>query len=164
MKWIQIDVDYDTVNATNRTTKSTRWLENVIMKYDVLLPRVSGKPRVVLSGKVEYWALPMDGETHHAQVFIHPQILKRYVPNLKLSKSSMRDMRLALTFELNESPVGGGILKPRSSTKASAVMSEIRKALALPSTRKVKNAIFNREETPWGIINLSYYELIKRKN
>lgn len=164
LKWIQIDIDYKTASKTNRTTKSTAWLENVIMKYDVLLPRVSGKPRVVLSGKVEYWALPMDGETHHAQVFIHPQILKRYVPDLKLTKSKMKDLRLLLTFELNESPVGYGVLKPRSTTKASQINAEIKKALALPSTRKVKNAIFNREETPWGIINLSYYELIKRKN
>lgn len=164
LKWIQVDIDYDTKAMVNKETKTPRWLENVVMKYDVLLPRVSGSPRVVLSGNVEYWALPMDGETHHAQVFIHPQILKRYVPNLKLNKSKMKELRLMLTFELNESPVGYGFYKPKSSMSSRGIKGEIDSALRLPSTRKVKNAIFNREETPWGIINLNYYELIKRKN
>jgi hypothetical protein len=75
----------------------------------------------------------------------------------------MKDLRLMLTFELNESPVGYGIVKARSRTKAKDVNREIKRALASPSTRKVKDAIYNRSETPWGIINLQYYELIKRK-
>ena len=163
LKWIQIDVDYQTKAITNKVTKTPQWLENVVMKYEVLLPEVSGKPRVVLSGNVEYWALPMDGETHHAQVFIHPQILKRYVPDLKLNKARMKELRLLLTFELNESPVGYGVLKPKATVTPKEIKAEIDQALRLPSTLKVKNAIFNREETPWGIINLNYYELIKRK-
>lgn len=164
LQWIQIDTDYKTQAKINPTTKNTAWLENVIMKYDVLLPRIPGKPQVVLSGKVEYWGIPMDGEVHHAQAFIHPQILKRYVPDLKMNKGSMKDLRLMITFEMNESPVGYGVLKPRTTTKPQEINSEIKKALALPSTRKVKDAIYNRNETPWGIINLSYYELIKIKN
>ena len=164
LKWIQFDIDYTSAAKTNRKTKSIQWLDDVIMKYDILLPKVSGKPRVVLSGKVEYWALPLDGEVHHAQVFVHPQILKRYVPNLKLSKGKLKDLKVKLTFEVNESPVGVGVLKSKKKDSPKAISREIQKALMAPSTRKVKNAIYNRNETPWGIINLSYYELIKRKN
>jgi hypothetical protein len=164
LQWIQVDIDYSTVARKNRKTKATAWLENLVMKYAVLLPKVSGKSRVVISGKVEYWGIPMDGEKHHAQVFIHPQILKRYLPDMKLSKSKMKDLRLLLTFELNESAIAYGVLKPRSTTKSNDIKREIDRALGTPSTRKVKNAIYNRSETPWGIINLSYYELIKRKN
>lgn len=164
LQWIQFDIDYQAVAKTNKTTKSIAWLDDVTMKYDILLPQVPGKPRVVLSGKVEYWALPLDGETHHAQVFIHPQILKRYVPDLKLTKGKLKELRLRLTFEMNESPVGVGVMKAKASTNESEVYKEIQKALLSPSTLKVKDAIYNRNETPWGIINLSYYELIKRKN
>ena len=160
-RWIELDIDYTTASS-HLKNGDVRWASDVVMKYDVLLPRISGHPRVVLSGKVQYWAIPLDGEVHHAQVFIHPRMLQRYVPGLKLSKSSMNDLRVMLTFELNESPVGGGIMKKRGGKKTN-VAGEIRKALASPATKKIKDAIFNRDETPWGIINLGYYELIKRK-
>ena len=133
------------------------------MKYDVLLPKISGKPRVVISGKVEYWAIPMDGEVHHAQVFIHPQMIKRYLSSMRLSKSKIKDLRLLLTFMKNESPIGYGVFKPRTKLTFRDIKKEIDRALALPSTRKIQNAIYSRAETPWGIVNLSYYELIKRK-
>jgi hypothetical protein len=159
-RWIQLNVDYATASS-HLKNGDVRWASDVVMKYDVLLPRVSGHPRVVLSGKVQYWAIALDGETHHAQVFIHPRMLQRYVPGLKLSKSAMNDLRVMVTFELNESPVGGGIMKKRGGKNVN-VAGEIRKALSSPATKKVKDAIFNRDQTPWGIINLGYYELIKR--
>ena len=163
LQWIQIDVDYVSDAKVDRVTKETAWLENVVMKYDVLLPEVPRKPRVVLSGKVEYWAIALDGDKHYAQAFIHPQILRRYVPDLKLTKSAMRDLRILVTFEVNESPVGYGFMKPRSTSTLAEIGGEVRQALASPTTVKVRDAIFNRAETPWGIINLSHYELIKRK-
>lgn len=164
VKWIQFDIDYKSAAKSNRKTKSIAWVDDVTMKYDILLPQVSGKPRVVLSGKIEYWALPLDGEVHHAQAFVHPNILLRYVPDLKLSKSKLKDLKVKLTFVVNESVVGLGILKKKTSSKTKEVVGSIQKALASPSTLKVKNAIYGRNETPWGVLNLSYYQLIKRKN
>ena len=159
-RWIELDVDYTTASA-HQKNGDVRWATDVVMKYDVLLPRIPGHPRVVLSGKVQYWAIPLDGNVHHAQVFIHPRMLQRYVPGLRLSKSAMNDLRAMLTFELNESPVGGGVMKMRG--KKGNPAGEVRKALASPATKKIKDAIFNRDQTPWGIINLGYYELIKTK-
>lgn len=162
LKWIMFNVDYKSASKSDRRSKSIIWLDDVIMKYDVLLPKVSSKPRVVLSGQIEYWALPLDGEVHHAQAFIHPAILKRYVPSLKLSKSKLKELKLKITFIYNESPVGVGVLKRKSSTKSIEISNAIRKALLAPSTKKVKDSIYNRNETPWGVLNLTYYELIKR--
>ncbi|MBN1863733.1 MAG: hypothetical protein JW808_02405 [Victivallales bacterium] len=163
LQWIQIDLEYTTVARFDKGTQDVAWLENVVIKYDVLLPDVPRKPRVVLSGKVDYWAIPLDGDKHYAQAFIHPHILKRYVPDLKLNRSSMKDLRILVTFELNESPVGHGFMKLRSSSTLAEIGGEVKRANALPSTLKVRDAIFNRNETPWGVINLSHYELIKRK-
>jgi len=164
VKWIEFDIAYKSAAKSNKKTKSIAWVDDVIMKYDILLPKVSGKPRVVLSGKIEYWALPLDGEVHHAQAFIHPKILLRYVPDLKLSKSKLKDLKVKLTFIVNESIVGLGVLKKKTSTRPKEVVSAIKNALASPNTLKVKNAVYGRNETPWGVLNLSYYQIIKRKN
>ncbi len=163
LQWIQIDVEYTTESRIDPRTKEVAWLEDVTMKYDVLLPEVTGKPRVILSGQVEFWAIPLDGEKHYAQTFIHPQILRRYVPDLKLSKSSMRDLRVLVSFEMNQSPVGYGFMKTKSTSTIEQIGGEVRRALASPATIKAKDAIFSRSETPWGIVNLSHYELEKRK-
>jgi len=100
VRWLQIDVDYVT-----RPNKAG-WLDNVVLKYDVLLPQTTRKA-VVLSGQVEYWSIEMDGNKHHAQAFIHPKILKRYAPGVKMRKSALQDFRILVTVLVNESPVGG---------------------------------------------------------
>jgi hypothetical protein len=162
-RWIELDVNYTTASSMDKTG-DPRWVSDVVMKYDVLLPRVSGRPRVVLSGKVQYWAIALDGKIHHAQTFIHPRILQRFVPGLKLNNSALKDLRVMITFELNESPVGIGVLKLRGKAKGKSVASEIKRALSSPATKKVKDSVFSRDLTPWSIINLGYYELIKQKN
>jgi len=162
-RWIELDIDYSALSKVDKKG-DPRWMNDVIIKYDVLLPRVAGKPRVVLSGKVQYWAIALDGSVHHAQAFIHPRILQRFVPGLKLNGSAMNDLRVMVTFELNESPVGIGVMKKRGKGKNSSVVTEIKRALSSPSTKKVKDSVFSRDMTPWAIINLGYYELIKQKN
>jgi len=161
-KWIELDINYSTASSMDKKG-DPRWVSDVVMKYDVLLPKVSGRPRVVLSGKVQYWAIALDGKVHHAQAFIHPRILQRFVPGLKLNNSALKDLRVMVTFELNESPVGVGVIKLKGKSKSANVVSEIRRALSSPVTKKVKDSIFSRDMTPWSIINLGYYELIKQK-
>ena len=118
----------------------------------------------VLSGKVEYWAIAMDGEQHHAQVFVHPKFLLRYAPGLKLKKKDLKNLRITITFIQNESIVGKGVYRPKGNKESAAQLdNDLRRAMNNRSTLKVKNSVFSRDETPWGIINLNYYELIKRK-
>ena len=162
LQWIQIDVDYTTVPMMNKITKSTAW-KPLVMKYSMLLPKVSGKPYVILTGKVEYWGVAMDGKVHYAQSFVHPKILQRYVPGIKLNGRRIKDIRIIVEFEVNESNVGVGFCKPKNSSTYKQINGEIQKALSKPSTLKVKGSIFSRNETPWGVINLDPYELIKLK-
>lgn len=164
LKWIQIDVDYRSAVLTDPQTKDPVWLEDVSMKYVLLFPREVDKPRVVFSGEVTYEALPMDGKIHHAQVFLRPQYLRRYTPLFRLHKNGMKYYYLMVIFEINGKPIGGGVYKPRSTTKASMVRFMIEKALTLPSTIEVEDVISPRNETPWKIINPDRYELIKRKD
>lgn len=159
LKWLQLDVDY-----TTAALKNTKWLDNVTLEYKILLPKTSRR-RVVLSGKVDYWAIQMDGEVNHAQAFIYPKILLRYASGLKIKKKELQDLRITLTFIQNESIVGMGTYKPRRLKKksANALANDLRKAMADRMTIKVNHTVFSRDETPWSIININYYELIKRK-
>jgi len=157
MHWLEIDVEYKAM-----ATKGG-WMDNVTMKYDVLLPAQKGGGKVVLSGKVDYWSIPMDGETHHAQAFVHPRFLQRYAPQLRFRNRELKDLRIRVTFVVNESPVGMGANLPTSRSDPRAIVKEIALALAAMKTVKVPKSIFPRNETPWGILNLDYYELIKRK-
>ena len=155
-RWLQIDVDFTAVPM------KSGWLDSVVFKYDVLLPQTTSS-KVVLSGKVEYWSIAMDGNTHHVQAFIHPRFLQRYAPGLKMRKNDLKDLRIIVTILQNESPVGGGIFKPTSRTSVKAVRAEIGRALADRKTFKGKDSVFSRSETPWGVLNVDYYELEKRK-
>ena len=159
LKWLQLDIDYTAV-----ALKNTKWLDNVTLEYRILLPKTSRR-RVVLSGKIEYWAINMDGEVNHAQAFIYPKILLRYASGLKIKKKELQDLRITLTFIQNESIVGMGAYKPRRLRKlsANALANDLKKAMADRMTLKVNNTVFSRDETPWAIININYYELIKRK-
>jgi hypothetical protein len=157
LRWLQLDIDYTAV-----AMKKTKWLDDVTLEYRILLPRTSRR-RVVLSGKVEYWAIQMDGEQHHAQAFVYPKILLRYAPGLKLKRKELKELRITLTFLQNESIVGKAVYKPKSKMSGSALAADLKKAMSNRATLKVKNTVFSRFETPWRIININYYELIKRK-
>lgn len=157
LKWLQLDVDYTAV-----TMKRIQWLDNVTLEYKILLPRTSRR-RVVLTGKIDYWAIHMDGKTHHAQAFVYPKIILRYAPGLKLKRKELKDMRITLTFTQNDSIVGKGVYKPKSKMSGNALAADLKNAMANRTTLKVKDIIFSRDKTPWGIININYYELIKQK-
>ena len=157
LRWLLLDIDYTAV-----AMRKTKWLDDVTLEYKILLPKTSRR-RVVLSGKIEYWAIQMDGNTHHAQAFVYPKILLRYAPGLKLKRKELKELRITLTFIQNESVVGKAVYKPKSKMSGNALAADLKKAMANRSTLKVNNTVFSRNETPWRIININYYELIKRK-
>ncbi len=155
-RWLQIDVDYTSV------AMKQAWLDDVIIKYDILLPQTSIK-KVVLSGQIQYWSLAMDGEINHAMAFVHPRFLQRYAPGLRMKKGDLKDLRILVTFIQNDSTIAMGFYKFKSKTTLKSVRTEIGAALQNRTTFKVKDSVFGRDETPWGVINVDYYELIKRK-
>ena len=155
-RWLQIDVDFTAISMRSG------WLDGVVFKYDVLLPQTTSR-KVVLSGKIQYWSIAMDGNTHHVQAFIHPRFLQRYAPGLKMRKNDLKDLRIIVTILQNESPIGGGVFKPTTRTSVKTIRAEIGKALADRKTFKGKDSVFSRGETPWGVLNVEYYELEKRQ-
>jgi len=156
MKWLQLDIDFKTVPIR------AGWLDDVVFKYDILLPQTASK-KVVLSGRIEYWSIKMDGQEHHVQAFVHPRILQRYAPGLRMRKSDLKDLRILVTVLKNDSPVGMGVYKPTTKTDPRTIKAAIDNAMKSMQTLKAKDSVFGRNETPWGVLNVSYYELIKRK-
>ena len=155
-RWLEMDIEY-----TARTMPSG-WLDNVVFQYDVLLPKTT-KRSVILSGNIEYWSIAMDGNKHYAQAFIHPRILQRYAPGLKMRKSELKDLRILLTVKQNGAPVGMGVYKPTTNADPKAIKAAVDKAMNSRDTYKGKDRVFGRDETPWGVLNVNRYELIKRK-
>ena len=155
-RWLQINVDYTSI------IMKQLWLDDVVIKYDVLLPQMTSR-KVVLSGQVQYWSLAMDGKTNHAQAFVHPRFLQRYAPGLRMRKSDLKDLRILVTFLQNDSPIAMGVYKPTTKTSPASIKAEITKALQDRRTFKTKDSVFGRDETPWGVLSVDYYELIKRK-
>ena len=156
-RWLQIDVDF-----TSIILKGQPWLDNVVVKYDILLPQTTNR-KVVLSGQIQYWSIAMDGEEHHIQAFIHPKFLQRYAPGLKMSSRDLKDLRILVTFLQNDSPIAMGVYKPTVKSSPASIRAEIVKALQDRMTFKSKESVFSRNETPWGVLNVDYYELIKRR-
>ena len=162
LKWLELDIKYNTA-----ALRKPQWLDNLTIEYRILLPKEPKvrKPRVILSGKVEYWAIAMDGKEHHAQAFVHPRFLQRYAPGLRLKKKELKDIRINVTFIQNESAVGRGVYIPPRMKRVSpsTLYKELKKVMGNMTTLKINHSVFSRDETPWGIIDLNYYELIKRK-
>ena len=156
-RWLQVDVDF-----TSIVLQGQPWLDDVVVKYDILLPQTTSR-KVVLSGQTQYWSIAMNGQQHHVQSFIHPRFLQRYAPGLKMNSRDLKDLRILVTFLQNDSIVAMGVYKPSVKASPVAIKGEIDKALQDRRTFKGKESVFSRDETPWGVLNVDYYELIKRR-
>ena len=156
-RWLQMDVDFSSI-----VLQGQPWLDDVVVKYDVLLPQTTSR-KVVLSGQTQYWSIAMNGQAHHIQAFIHPRFLQRYAPGLQMRNSDLKDLRILVTFLQNDSIVAMGVYKPTTKTAPISIKSDITKALQDRRTFKGKDSVFSRDETPWGVLNVDYYELIKRR-
>lgn len=158
-RWIEIKVDYTTaVAAGGKTT----WQDDVTVEYEVLLPKdEKGKDFVMLTGKVSYWSIPMDGKAHQAMAYIHPRFIQRYAPELKLSKGSLKFLFVKTKFTVNSAEVGGGYFLPRGRTSKDAG-GMFQKAATMPGLTRVIDGVFGPDKTPWLFINPGLYEMIKQ--
>lgn len=166
-KWFQIDVRYETLEQKIRGyDKKFAWLDDVTVKYDVLLPSLYRGKKVyaLMSGEITYWSIRLDGERHYTQAFINPRILQRYAyPGMKLdSKAAAKTIRTRVTFySKDRRPLARVYYVPRktSEAKVEAEFKEAEKALEVV---KLPDTIFSRDKTPWAVLNFDKYEIIKK--
>jgi len=162
--WIKLLIEYKTVSQAVRGSKDRyRWLDNVIFEYEVLLPTTDkAVSYVMLKGKVEYWSIPLDGESRQALALIHPSFIKRYAPGLKLRKSTFKNLHVKLKVTYNDALVGGAYYLPHGRTMADS-KKMFDKAAVSTKLERIQNSVFGRDKTLWIMINPDSFELIKQK-
>lgn len=165
-KWIQIDVEYAPVATKSKTHKDAyAWLENVEIRYEVLIPAtVRGNASFVMcNGKVDYWAIKMDGEKNRAIAHIHPIFLERFAPDLRISKRTARDLHIKVSFYANGALVGGSLYGRKDSDKQKSALL-FNKVATMMNIVRIPDAVLGRNKTPWAYVNVDHYELIKSKD
>jgi hypothetical protein len=143
-RWLEIKVDYTTALVANKE-KGNEWLDDISFEYEVLLP-VDDKATsyVLLTGKVDYWSIPMDGKKHQGDAYIHPRFIQRYAPNLKLNKSGLKNLYIKVTFTANRAIVGGTYYAPRGKSNSDAD-AMFRKAATMTSLSRVIDSVYGRD-------------------
>lgn len=155
--WIEIDVKYKTAG----TNKSNEWMDDVVFEYEMLLMTGKDEP-VLLSGRITYWSIPMDGKEHHAVAFVHPRFVQRYAPALKVtSPSQAKDLNIRLAIKLNDALIGGALHPAKSKESKDKVADLFKKVAVAPKLTRIKDSIYGIDKTPWSYLNYDYYELIK---
>jgi len=161
-RWLEVKVDYTTALVAARDGRGTEWLDDVNFEYEVLLPTdEKGGNYVLLTGRVEYWSIPMDGKKHQADAYIHPRFIQRYAPDLKMRAASLKNLYVKVTITANRAIVGGSFYAPRGKTNAEA-NAMFQRAATMTTLTRVIDSVFGRDKTPWLFVNPDQYELIKQ--
>jgi hypothetical protein len=160
-RWLEVKVDYTTALVPMKDGKGTDWLDDVSFEYEILLPTDDkGANYVLLTGKVDYWSIPMDGKKHQADAYIHPRFIQRYAPDLKMRSSSLKNLYAKVTITANRAIVGGAFYAPRGKSNADAD-AMFRRAATMTTLTRVIDSVYGRDKTPWLFVNPDLYQLIK---
>jgi hypothetical protein len=161
-RWLKISVTY--ALPLSGTKKSTNWLDDVTVKVDVLYPSYyRGKDvTAILSGKVVYWSLALDGEKHVADFYIPPQVIQRYSqPNTKI-KNSLKKSAVRISFYDNQQQLlGRAYYSGNKKTSDATVAKSFATAEKLLGLLKLPGTVLARNKTPWENFNPDAYDLIK---
>ena len=157
--WLQISLKYKPVKKMDKESRDFAWQDDVSVDYEVLVPTGNGSNSVLLCGTVKYWSIRMDGEVHRDVVHVHPQFLKRYAPNLKLARTSLKDIHVKVKFSVNDADVGRGYDgKANEVAEKKAIFNKIATDSKI---KRIKDSVMGRNKTPWRYINCDAYDLIK---
>ncbi|GEM_PF-5261705 len=157
-RWLQADIDF----TTGASAKQNESLDNLVAEFELLLPIDDGKNIVLLSGKATYWAVSLDGQTHHIVAFVPPRILEKFMGLKALKSMSGNDakkLEFKVIFKYNDAEIATGYQVPRSSTEGK-VKDRFEAAKRLPGLVRQKDAIFGQDKTPWAFLNYDYYEQV----
>lgn len=94
--WIAIVVDFKTNEFKGGTTRWGRWLDNVSVKVDAMIPACDDRGNIgwgVVSGEVVLESVSVDNNTHSVCVFLPPDVIYRYFYFSNLSSPATFDYK-----------------------------------------------------------------------
>ncbi|MDR0932877.1 MAG: hypothetical protein LBM70_07670 [Victivallales bacterium] len=150
-RWLVIAVEFTPV-APPKMRRA--WIDGATLSVRAMFnaPSESKKQTHVFSGKSVFWTIPLDAKKHIATMMIPPQLLDRYLPRTgsgSVASSSNAEVE-AVFFDRDGAEIGRGYY----STK---------KWIVPKNAVEVPNSIFARNETPWSILDVDYFDLLQAK-
>jgi hypothetical protein len=154
--WLMVKVKY-TASSKKRGNK-VKWLDDVTMETDVIIPGSYGSKNVTvrLKGKTHFWSIPLDGKTHQALGCIPPQVIARFAR--KGNKIELSKVIARVTFYTK----GRKVIMRLYSSSGSRVRNYFSKLGGAVSTGMVtvEDIVMPRNKTPWGVVNYEHFDVI----
>ncbi len=160
-KWLLVELSY-TPPKLALASNSYRWLDEPGIEAEVIFPAYYNGQNVMalLSGKVVYWSIPLDGKKHYSLLLVPPQIITRYSrPGKKLKES---DIIARLSMYTRERQLLLRAFNDKmsfSENQANRLISQL--AAPVSTALRLPNTVLSRNRTPWAWIDYDRYNLIK---
>ena len=164
-EWVMIAVSFVPGVGSKGRAKAMHgaWADDVVLDVSVEVPMdgASGRRKTtgLFTGSCKFWAIPLDGKSHTALMFIAPQVLDRYLPfhNGGDGKYTEKLFRVQAVFHTADgAELGRGYFNLDGSAKTQALYFT-----SLANETVIKDAVFPREKTPWALVNPENYDLMK---
>ena len=159
--------------------KNGEWLDGVKMIVLVAYPEIAGRTRKetiygLFAGTTTFWSIPLDGKKHYATMFVPPHLLARYT-NIrakspkkndgKQTKSnyrlSARDFFAEVVFTTPSGlELGRGYCNVDGARSINEKDAYFRRLENQVGKRKINDAVFPRNRSPWSLINPERFDLI----
>ncbi|MCQ2352063.1 MAG: hypothetical protein MJ033_01115 [Victivallaceae bacterium] len=164
-EWVMIAVSFAPGVGSKGRVKAMRgaWVDDVVLDVSVEAPMdgAAGRRKAtgLFIGSCKFWAIPLDGRSHTALMFIAPQVLDRYLASHGGGdgKYTEKLFRVQAVFHTADgAELGRGYFNLDGSAKTQALYFA-----SLANETVVKDAVFPREKTPWALVNPENYDLMK---
>jgi hypothetical protein len=155
-KWLVIELEYiPLINRKNKLS-SFNFNNSFDIKFEAIVLKANIKSIFLLSTTVSYWPISFDGKKHYELALIPFSILNKITQQKKDNKFLKEMIKIKATFYFNKTVIGQAYY-PHTKTSV-RLFSAADSSLEIT---RLAGMIFNRNQTPWLLIDPDKYELIK---
>jgi len=160
--------DYEDRSDKKRSKFSGEWLEDVTLGVQVVfrdaLGTTSRRPMgaALLSTRVEFWSIALDGRPHAYFLYIPPQLIERCMPSRDartVNVSTVKDYLICVTFFHKKWGVLGQGYFGAKTRRPAAEFRELLKTV--PTQSVFHGSIVPRSQSPWGLNDMEQFDLEK---
>ncbi|QSH42493.1 hypothetical protein P0136_02475 [Lentisphaerota bacterium ZTH] len=159
--WLLIEVSY--LVPKIKTGNASLWVDDITMEVELIMPaRFKGRKVVaILTGKVPYWSIPMDGKKHLAMACVPPRVIARYAR--EGNKMKEKNLLARVSFYTKSRRLLGRAYSSSGSMSPSQAGRYFDKYGGPVSSGalKLEGLIVPRNKTPWAFVNYDYYDMIR---
>ncbi len=166
--WLTINLSYKMPEVKSKLkNKRYAFIDNPYIEWEVLTKLVSGNKASIglVTGRTNYWAIPVDGRVHHAIGLVPSVILKRYFVyqgDLRSSLNKTIFVRATLYSSQGASlAVWYSSDKINDKTNAKGLFNRVKNN---KNAVKIKGGVYPKNKTAWSYINIQKYDLIKEED